>query len=171
MTRHSEIARRFNARFRGHGPRGTVLMGGAAEPVYLPATRRRPALIRYTRDFAQSALHEIAHWCLADAAARRLVDYGLWYDPPPRTAAVQERFYAAEVPVQALEMLLARVCAVPFHFSADNPGADGGAARQRFERRVQGAYRALLEEGVNLRARAVLTALDPQWRERAEPGP
>jgi elongation factor P hydroxylase len=169
MTRHAEIAGRFNARFRGHGPRGVLLIGGAAEPVYLPATRRRPALIRYTRDFAQSALHEIAHWCQANAAARRLVDYGLWYDPPPRTAAAQARFYAAEVPVQALEMLLAHACAVPFHFSADNPGADAGPARQRFEHQVRVACRALVEDGLNLRARAVLTALNPHWRKRAEP--
>jgi elongation factor P hydroxylase len=169
MTRHAEIAGRFNARFRRQGPRGTILIGGAPEPVYLPATRQRPALIRYTRDFAQSALHEIAHWCLADAAARRQVDYGLWYQPPPRSAAAQDRFYAAEVPVQALEMLLARACAVPFHFSADNPGADGGPARQRFERRVREACGAILENGLSLRAQAVLTALNPRWRESAEP--
>lgn len=166
MTLHREIAGRFNARF-GPGSRSvgtgraTVLLGGAAEPVYLPATADRPAVIRYTLDFAASALHEIAHWCLADAAARRRVDYGLGYEPPPRAAAAQARFYAAEVPVQALELLLCRACGVPFNFSADNPGADSGPARRRFEAQVVAAHDVLLSNGTNRRTRAVLAALNP----------
>lgn len=168
MTLHREIAGRFNARFgpgrrRSGAGRATLLMGGAAEPVYLPGTADRPAVIRYTLDFAASALHEIAHWCLADAAARRRVDYGLGYEPPPRSAAAQARFYAAEVPVQALELLLCRACGVPFNFSADNPGADGGPARRRFEVQVLEAHELLQSVGPNRRTRAVLAALNPVW--------
>lgn len=176
MTPHHEIAERFNARFgpgtrRRSAGRATVLLGGAPEPLYLPGAADRPAVIRYTLDFAPSALHEIAHWCLADAAARRRVDYGLWYEPPPRPAAAQARFYAAEVPVQALELLLCRACGVPFNFSADNPGADGGPARRRFEEQVLAAHGTLLAGGPNLRARAVLEALNPGWARQAAQQP
>ncbi len=158
---HREIAGRFNARFRRRAD--TVLVGGAEEPLYLPPARGRPAMIRYTRDYAQSALHELAHWCRASPARRRLVDYGLWYQPPPRSAADQARFYAVEVPVQALEMLLAAACGVAFHFSSDNPGRDDTPARVAFEARVSAACRALLARGPGPVATEVLEALNPSW--------
>lgn len=141
---HRAIAGRFNA-----GPgrtAATLLVGGAEEPLYLPERGRQPAIIRYTRDYAQSALHEIAHWCLAGRQRRRVVDYGLWYQPPPRSVADQARFYHAEVPVQALEMLLSEACGRAFHFSADNPGADGGPARRAFEARVRERWLELHEQ-------------------------
>ncbi len=160
-----QIAGRFNARFGRRA--GTMLLGGAPEPLYLPGDGRRPALIRYTRDHAASALHEIAHWCLAGDRRRRLVDYGFWYRPPPRSAAEQARFYAAEVPVQALEMALAAACGVPFHFSADNPGDDGGAARRQFEKRVRERFlRLCCEAGPCGEAAVVMAALEPRWRRR-----
>lgn len=165
MITDREIAGRFNA---GPGRRArTLLVGGAPEPMYLPGCARRPALIRYTRNYAQSALHEIAHWCLASPAKRAKEDYGLWYQPPPRSGEDQARFYAAEVPVQALEMLLARVCGLGFHFSADNPGADGGSARQAFEASVVRRFETLCEAapgtGLAHDTQQVLQALDPDW--------
>jgi hypothetical protein len=167
---HRKIAGRFNARFGRRA--AALLVGGAAEPLYLPACGRRPALIRYTRDYARSALHEIAHWCLADPQRRHQVDYGLWYRPPPRCAADQRRFYAAEAPVQALEMLLTGACGLAFHFSADNPGADGGAARHAFEARVRRKFLELCAGGSggtapNDLSVVVLDALNPRWREWA----
>lgn len=159
---HREIAGRFNARFRRRAD--TVLVGGAEEPLYLPADHRRPAMIRYTRDYAQSALHELAHWCRACPARRRLVDYGLWYQPPPRSAADQARFYAVEVPVQALEMLLAAACGVIFHFSSDDPGQDEAPARAAFEAQVGAACRDLLTRGPGPLASEVLETLNPGWR-------
>lgn len=161
---HRRISGRFNARFATRRPAPTLLVGGAAEPVYLPARGARPATIRYTRDYARSALHELAHWCLATRRERELEDYGLWYLPPPRSPAEQARFYRAEVPVQALEMLLSRACGIDFRFSADNPGADDGPARQAFEARVLARYRWLCRHGPGRRAAAVLSALNPQWR-------
>lgn len=167
---HREIAGRFNARL-GRRFR-TLLVGGAEEPLYLPPAGRRPALIRYTRDYPRSALHEIAHWCLAGSHRRAQVDYGLWYLPPPRSERDQAQFYAAEVPVQGLEMVLAAVCGLTFHFSADNPGADGGPARRSFEQRVRhhclelcGTLRAGLWEGrADLPVLAVVEALNAGWR-------
>jgi elongation factor P hydroxylase len=152
-----EIAARFNARFTREA--GVVLIGGAPEPVYLPGSALRPAIIRYTRDYAQSALHEIAHWCLASEARRALPDYGMWYQPPPRSARDQARFYAVEVPVQALEMLLAEASGVPFRFSTDNPGIDDPAAEADFAARVRLARDALRSEGPRGAAAGALRAL------------
>lgn len=166
---HRQVAGRFNACFGGHCGLGlprTLLVGGAAEPLYLPPADARPAVIRYAHDYATSALHEIAHWCLATPAERRLVDYGLSYRPPPRAPAEQALFYAAEVPVQALEMLLAAAAGVTFHFSADNPGVDDDPARAEFEHRVRIACRRLLEVGPGGPAEILLTAFCSDWRQR-----
>jgi elongation factor P hydroxylase len=155
---HAAIAARFNRRFARAA--ATVLVGGAPEPLYLPAAAHRPAIIRYTRDHAQSALHEIAHWCLASPSRRNQVDYGMWYLPPPRSARDQARFYAAEVPVQALEMLLAEACGLQFHVSVDNPGVDDPAAEAAFAAAVQRALETLRRQGPGERAVAVLQALN-----------
>lgn len=169
---HREIAGRFNARFgRRHG---VLLIGGAPEPLYTPGHGPHPAQIRYTRDYARSALHEIAHWLLAAPERRSRIDYGMWYRPPPRSAADQARFYAAEVPVQALEMLLSEAVGVAFRFSADNPGADDGAARLTFEARVTERFLLLCREAADgcraaltAEAEATLSALNPCWRRAA----
>ena len=55
------------------------LVGGFDEPLYLPATDSRAAEIRFRSDYPSSALHEVAHWCLAGARRRALQDYGYWY--------------------------------------------------------------------------------------------
>lgn len=159
------IAGRVNARL-GRAA-GVLLIGGAAEPLYLPPSGRRPALIRYTRDHAASALHELAHWCLAPPDRRNRVDYGLWYLPPPRRLVEQARFYVAEAPVQALELWFSRLCGLGFHFSADNPGADGGRARQVFEADVLDRFHVLCRRardgGLAADTAAVATALNPRW--------
>ena len=87
MISDRAIAGRINAYI---GPRyGTLIVGGAKEPLYQPPVGRPRAIIRYTRDHAQSVLHEVAHWCLAGAERRLLEDYGYWYQPPPRTTEQQ----------------------------------------------------------------------------------
>jgi hypothetical protein len=152
-----DIADRFN---RGAGRRyRTVLVGGAMEPLYLPAAPGCFAEIHYTRDYAQSALHELAHWCIAGARRRALVDYGYWYQPPPRNPAQRDRFFAVESRVQGLELLLARAAGVRFHVSVDDPGSDPGD----FEARVQAAARDWLGSGLPERTRTVLSSLCPDW--------
>ncbi len=112
-----QIAGCFN---RGLGRRYQVrLMGGAPEPIY-EARPEGTSIIRYRADYPASALHELAHWCIAGAGRRRLDDYGYWYRPPPRTAAEQAAFLRVEVPVQALEAELAEACGLPFQVSVDD---------------------------------------------------
>lgn len=130
----TEIAGCFN---RGIGRlHGVRLIGGAAEPLYEPGFEDRPALIRYTRDYAASALHELAHWCIAGESRRRVTDYGYWYKPPPRSDREQAAFFRVEVPVQALEARLAAVCGLPFRVSMDDlTGAD--IAREELRSRIR----------------------------------
>jgi len=159
MTSDREIAGRFNA-FVGRA-HGTLLVGGAAEPLYLPARPadgRSRAIIRYTLDYAQSALHEIAHWCVAGAARRMLADYGYWYVPPPRSAAQQAAFFAAETRAQALESVFADACGLKFQVSVDQTGAIGEEVRN-FAMLVAEHAERIRREGPRGRAGEVLEAL------------
>ncbi len=105
------------------------LVRGGDEPLFLPAGRGRAlAEIAYARDLAQSCLHEAAHWLIASAARRRLVDYGYWYVPDGRDAQQQERFERAEIEVQALESILADAAGVRFNLSCDNLACAGPSA-------------------------------------------
>lgn len=118
----------------------TRLEGGAEEPLYLPAMGEDPARILYTRDYFRSALHEIAHWCIAGERRRRERDYGYWYAPDGRDRDQQRRFLRVEEKSQALELLFCAACGHEFLVSLDN--LDG-----------QGSDTATFEETVIARAR------------------
>ena len=106
----------------------TVLCGGAAEPLYEPwpsqpddaADEAVLARIHYREDYVASALHEVAHWCIAGRARRGVVDYGYWYAPDGRDAGEQVAFMQVEARPQALEWLFSRACRLPFAISFDN---------------------------------------------------
>ena len=105
---------------------GTELIGGAEEPLYLPAGPNSPvAKIFYRQDFLASALHEVAHWCIAGKARRAIEDFGYWYHPDGRTVAQQNKFELAEVTPQALEWMFSVACRKSFQISADNLTGDG----------------------------------------------
>jgi elongation factor P hydroxylase len=157
---HHELAARINRAIAR--PWATVVIGGAEEPLYLPGTPGRPAVIRYTRDHAQSVLHELAHWCIAGRARRALPDYGYDYEPPPRNARSRARFLAVEARVQALELLFACTARVRFHVSPDDPGHDPMDLSVCVAR--EGAV--WLRHGFPLRTRAVLAALHADWAPR-----
>lgn len=115
----------------------TKIIGGAQEPFYAAASQGRPALIHYREDFAESALHEIAHWSLADSDQRRLSDYGHRYVPPPRSLMEQRNFFAAELPVQALERVLACAAGIEFRVSVDDFNPEFAPISRQFEKAVQ----------------------------------
>ncbi len=115
----------------------TVLCGGADEPLYTPASAQGPARISYREDFVSSALHEVAHWCIAGRTRRRRVDYGYWYAPDGRSRAQQVAFERVEARPQALEWVFAQSCAAPFSLSLDNLAGDPDpAGYTRFARHV-----------------------------------
>jgi elongation factor P hydroxylase len=99
----------------------TRLVAGGDEPFYRPARHDGGwNEIIFRHDYFQSALHEIAHWCVAGDARRRLPDYGYWYDPDGRSGAQQARFEQVEARPQAVEWVLTAACGKRFRISADN---------------------------------------------------
>jgi elongation factor P hydroxylase len=113
----------FNRCFADHQ---TVLRGGYKEPFYQAPATGQAGIIQYRDDFFASALHEVAHWCIAGWGRRQLDDYGYWYAPDGRDSEQQRAFEEVERMPQALEWFFAKACAFPFKISVDNLGtADG----------------------------------------------
>ena len=103
----------------------TTLVGGNDEPLYMPKLDNQGLhTIYYRFDYFSSALHEIAHWCIAGDAKRMLVDYGYWYEPDGRNAQQQKAFMQVEVKPQAIEKAFSIASGVDFRVSMDNIEAD-----------------------------------------------
>ena len=97
-----------------------ALVGGYREPLYIPATATAPAQLRFTHDYAASALHEVSHWCIAGPKRRQQMDFGYRYVPAPRSEPQQRAFLRSEVGAQALESLFADLAGVDFSLSFDD---------------------------------------------------
>ncbi len=107
----------------------TRLLRGQGEPVYCPASSRCGFhQVIFAHGFLSSALHEVAHWCVAGAARRQQQDYGYWYAPDGRTQAQQKQFESVEVIPQAIEWMLSKACGHRFRISVDNLSGEPGDA-------------------------------------------
>ncbi|SDK29794.1 elongation factor P hydroxylase [Microbulbifer yueqingensis] len=149
----------FDRCFSAPEGENTRLCGGAEEPYYRPAGAEFPYhRIEFTRDYPASALHEVAHWCVAGPARRLLPDYGYWYAPDGRTEFQQALFEQVEVQPQALEWIFARACGLRFRVSADNLESGLGPS-EAFRRNIWLQARAFCREGVNGRAGLFARAL------------
>ncbi|EGU47215.1 hypothetical protein VII00023_13357 [Vibrio ichthyoenteri ATCC 700023] len=127
----------------------TVLELGGDEPIYLPADAQHPQhRIIFARGFYASALHEIAHWCVAGPERRLLEDFGYWYEPDGRTAQVQAEFEKVEIRPQAYEWILALSAGFPFSVSCDNLNGDFEPDRLLFMAKVHNEVMAILEQGI-----------------------
>lgn len=178
-SRHdpADLVRLFNAAFRDEN---TLLLSHpdawarsrnetASEPLYLPASEACPHdRIVFAHGFFASALHEVAHWCLAGSHRRRLRDYGYWYQPDGRDAKQQAEFEQVEARPQALEWAFSTACDFPFRISTDN--LSGVAPdHHAFWRNVRGELRRFVERGFPERAKRFINALidfyatNPQW--------
>ena len=114
--RASVICEIFNS---GVGQRyGTVMHGGRDEPLFLPRCDSLDE-IYFRNNFASSALHEIAHWCIAGAERRKVIDYGYWYKEN-RTEEEQLQFESLEIRPQALEWIFSEAAGIRFRVSLDN---------------------------------------------------
>ena len=99
----------------------THLCAGSSEPIYLPTEKDgNAAQVIFAHGFFNSALHEVAHWCLAGEARRAQVDYGYWYAADGRSAAQQREFEHVEVKPQAIEWTFAVAAKRRFQVSCDN---------------------------------------------------
>ncbi|PKM05055.1 MAG: elongation factor P hydroxylase [Gammaproteobacteria bacterium HGW-Gammaproteobacteria-6] len=142
----------------------TELVGGAAEPEYLPASPSYPRhRILFTRDYYRSALHEIAHWCVAGEARRQLPDFGYWYAPDGRTAVQQAAFEQVEVKPQALEWLFCVAAGHPFRVSTDNLRGEATDAGP-FAQAVQQQVFVYLQQGIPARPAAFVAQLVSHYR-------
>ncbi|PRB81956.1 elongation factor P hydroxylase [Pseudomonas sp. MYb185] len=142
----------------------TRLVGGAAEPIYLPADAQESMhRIVFTRDYYRSALHEIAHWCVAGEARRQLVDFGYWYAPDGRSSAQQGAFEQVEVKPQALEWLFCEAAGHSFRVSLDNLSGEATDSTP-FKLRVIEQVQHYLDNGIPQRAAAFVDALLEYYR-------
>jgi len=149
------------------GSEHTLLIGGATEPLYLPAgddDQRGVSLVHrlyYREDYFASALHEVAHWCIAGKERRRQRDFGYWYAPDGRNLELQAAFQAVEVKPQALEWYFSQACGYAFRASLDNIEGGEQARRdeQRFIRDVVLRTEELRRVGLPDRARRFFDAL------------
>ena len=133
----------------------TRLIGGAREPPYQPShAPGQPHRLFYREDYFASALHEVAHWCIAGPARRQQVDFGYWYTPEGRSAGAQCAFEAVEYKPQALEWFFAKACGYRFRLSSDNLAALGGELPDSaaFAQRVLQQARHWRSHGLPLRA-------------------
>lgn len=145
----------FNLNFSGN--EGTILVGGADEPYYEPGS---PNIIFFREDFVRSALHEVAHWCVAGATRRTLPDYGYWYAPDGRDEAQQAAFYGVEVRPQAIEKFFCMAAGIPFKVSVDNLSVSlSDPAISIFAAAVEDQFDAMITDGLPHRAEVFRHAL------------
>lgn len=116
---HQDLIKLFNNQFESS--EHTILVAGGEEPLYLPKDESHSLnRIIFTHDYYSSALHEIAHWCIASKERRKLRDYGYWYNPDRKSAEEQQLFEQAESKPQALEWIFSVAAGIRFNISADN---------------------------------------------------
>ncbi|MGR5131510.1 elongation factor P hydroxylase [Vibrio alfacsensis] len=138
----------------------TKLELGGDEPIYLPADQEHPHhRIIFARGFYASALHEIAHWCVAGPERRLLEDFGYWYEPDGRTAEVQAEFEKVEIRPQAYEWILAKSADFPFNVSCDNLHGDFEPDRLGFMHKVHREVMGIFETGFPPRVKMLSDAM------------
>ncbi|MCZ8530113.1 elongation factor P hydroxylase [Alteromonas sp. PRIM-21] len=150
----------FNSTFEDFNTR---LVLGDDEPIYLPADGEKPYhQIVFAHGFFSSALHEIAHWCIAGEKRRLLEDYGYWYCPDGRDVAQQADFEKVEIKPQAIEWAFTEAAGRKFQVSTDNlNGAEPD--REGFTRNVAAQLEAYKANGFPPRAERFIQALSSEF--------
>lgn len=148
---HQDLIDIFNGLFE-HSEE-TLLVAGGDEPEYLPkdgnCSKNR---IIFKEDYYSSALHEIAHWCIASKERRQKIDYGYWYEPQRELSAKQLLFEQVEAKPQALEWIFSTAAGIRFFISADNLSLNNEASTN-FKKTIHTHALGYLEAGLPLRAR------------------
>ena len=138
----------------------TILVRGSDEPEYLPVSESEGlARVVFAHGFFASALHEIAHWCIAGEHRRTMYDYGYWYCPDGRTPEQQQAFEQVEVKPQAMECLFSLAAGFRFHISVDNLAGGGAADGDAFRLNVLNQASEYLACGLPRRAQQFYDSL------------
>ncbi|TVP90041.1 MAG: elongation factor P hydroxylase [Pseudomonadaceae bacterium] len=167
MTHHiADLIRLFADCFADS--HNTALVAGEGEPEYLPAGAEHPQhRILFAHGFFRSALHEVAHWCVAGPERRLLADFGYWYAPDGRSAQQQRAFEQVEVKPQAYEWLFCQAAGHAFCVSLDNLQGDPGDAAL-FRQRVHARVQQLFAQGIPERPARFIQALLDFYRPGAQ---
>lgn len=153
---HSLIAL-FNSLFKP--TYNTILVKGDNEPIYLVESKnRKENQIVFANGFFASALHEIAHWCVAGVERRKLEDFGYWYKSDGRTLEEQLEFEQVEIKPQALEWCFSVASGIKFNFSADNLELNIGAS-DTFKKNVKAQVAHYFKKGFPKRSGVFIHAL------------
>ncbi len=138
----------------------TQLVRGDDEPIYLPADDNVDYhRIIFAHGYFASAMHEIAHWCVAGPERRLLEDFGYWYEPDGRTEQVQAEFEKVEIRPQAYEWILSMSAGFPFSVSCDNLNGDFEPDRLGFMAKVHQEVMQILQQGLPTRVAMLSEAL------------
>ena len=137
----------------------TRLVLGSDEPIYLPASKHCSYhQIVFANGFFSSALHEVAHWCIAGEKRRLLEDYGYWYCPDGRDTQQQLDFEKVEIKPQAIEWAFTEAAGRQFQVSTDNlNGAEPD--REGFTANVAAQLAHYKQDGFPHRAQRFISAL------------
>jgi elongation factor P hydroxylase len=154
MWQSTDLETLFNKTFSAWN---TILVGGAKEPYYR-ASSGGPHVIEYREDYFRSALHEIAHWCIAGQARRQLDDFGYWYTPDGRSREQQSAFEQVEVKPQSIEWGFCLASGHDFSVSTDNLLGDM-AGNTLFRQNVLSQTQSYFETGFPKRASMFIDAL------------
>lgn len=155
--RYQDLIDLFNATFADQYK--TVLVKGGHEPIYIPATSPEQShQVVFAHGYFASALHEIAHWCIAGNKRRLLEDYGYWYCPDGRDSEQQAKFEQVEIKPQAIEWAFSLAANKPFKVSTDN--LNGAAVDQTaFQQNVSHQAKLYLDNGFPIRAAQFIEVL------------
>lgn len=140
------------------------LVTGADEPFYKAAKCAKEKNILFSReDFFSSALHEIAHWCVAGSERRKLDDFGYWYIPDGRELMAQKQFENVEVFPQALEKAFTIACQKEFIASSDNLDIENYDPTS-FRKRIDNKHDELVSTRFPARAALFIESLTDFYR-------
>ncbi|MFC3701491.1 elongation factor P hydroxylase [Reinekea marina] len=142
----------------------TTLVAAPEEPFYKPASLKGSYhQIQFAHGYFSSALHELAHWCVAGENRRLLPDYGYWYEPDGRTAEQQKLFEQVEVKPQAIEWHFTQACQRTFNVSADNLTGEATDI-SRFQKSVTMQMRYYEQHGLPKRASSIKQRLQAAFQ-------
>ena len=137
----------------------TRLTKGGDEPLYSPASKQcNYHQIIFAHGYYSSALHEIAHWCIAGKARRLLEDFGYWYQPDGRNEQQQKTFEQVEIKPQAIEWAFCVAANKKFNVSADNLNGFQ-ADTKAFKQSVYHQVLVYLENGFPPQAQELIKSL------------
>jgi len=155
--KYQDLINLFNANFsQSHNTR---LVKGGDEPLYSPANDNcHYHQIIFAHGYYASALHEIAHWCIAGKERRLLEDFGYWYQPDGRNEQEQKTFEKVEIKPQAVEWALCIAANKKFNVSSDNLNGYQ-ADTQGFKQSVYQQVLVYLEKGFPSQAQSFIKSL------------